>query len=127
MRRFLDKGECEMLRTLIMRVRALSVMGSIFLGLCMEGTASAKEPLVIAASPSLAAPLGALGRAFEATHPDVTVRLHFNSGLEMRQTIAAMQNTTIGQYFIEKGPIHIIAPGGDELITRLEQKYYVLP
>ena len=33
----------------------------------------------------------------------------------------------IGQYFIGSGPIHLVAPGGDELITRLEQKYYVLP
>ncbi|MBA2251386.1 MAG: molybdate ABC transporter substrate-binding protein [Nitrospirales bacterium] len=107
-------------------MRALSVMGAILFSLG-EGLASAKEPLVIAASPSLVAPLEALGRAFEATHPDVTVRLYLNSGLDIRQTIAAMQNTSIGQYFIGKGPIHIIAPGGDELITRLEQRYYVLP
>ena len=38
-----------------------------------------------------------------------------------------MENHPTGQYFIGSGPIHIIAPGGDELITRLEQKYYVLP
>ncbi len=120
-------GGCEMWRILMMRAKVVSFVGSILLGLGIGVCASAKEPLVIAASPSLAAPLEALGRAFEATHPDVMVRLHFNSGLEMRQTIAAMQNSTIGQYFIEKGPIHIIAPGGDELITRLEQRYYVLP
>lgn len=26
-----------------------------------------------------------------------------------------------------RGPVHIVAPGGDELITRLAQKQYVLP
>lgn len=91
------------------------------------GPASASEPLVIAASPSLAAPLEALSRAFEAFHQHVKVRLYFDSGLDLRRTIAAMENHPTGQYFIGSGPIHIIAPGGDELITRLEQKYYVLP
>lgn len=33
----------------------------------------------------------------------------------------------IGQYFIGKGPIHLVAPGGDELINRLQARYYVLP
>ncbi len=89
--------------------------------------ALAAEPLVIAASLSLAAPLEALSRAFEVTHPDVKVRLSFDSGLDLRRTIAAMENHPTGQYFIGSGPIHLIAPGGDELITRLEQKYYVLP
>jgi molybdate transport system substrate-binding protein len=83
--------------------------------------------LVIATSPSLSAPLEALGHAFEATHPDVKVMLYFDSALDIRRTIAAMHNTSIGQYFIGKGPIHLIAPGGDEVITRLEQRYYVLP
>lgn len=32
-----------------------------------------------------------------------------------------------GEFFIGRGPIHLVAPGGDELITRLEMKYYVLP
>lgn len=89
--------------------------------------AQASEPLVIAASPSLAQPLAALARAFEASHPKVKVRLYFDSGLDLRRTIAAMENHPTGQYFIGSGPIHIIAPGGDELITRMEQKYYVLP
>src|SRR5690242_10571479 len=92
-----------------------------------EAPVFAKEPLVIAASPSLSAPLEALGRAFEMTHPDVKVMLYFDDGLNIRRTIAAMENTPIGQYFIGKGPIHLIAPGGDELITRLQQRYYVLP
>jgi molybdate transport system substrate-binding protein len=87
----------------------------------------ASEPLVIAASPSMAAPLEALGRAFEKMHPDVKVRIYFDSGLDLRRTIAAMEKNPRGNYFIGTGPIHLVAPGGDELITRLEQKYYVLP
>ena len=89
--------------------------------------ASASEPLVIAASPSLAAPLDALGRAFEATHPGVKVQLYYGSGLELRQTIATMENRDGAKYFIGSGPIHVIAPGGDELITRLAKMYYILP
>ncbi len=85
----------------------------------------ATEPLVIAASPSLKEPLEALGRAFEAARPDVRVRLFFDSGLDLRRTIAAMENS--GKYFIGSGPIHLVAPAEDELLTRLEQKYYVLP
>jgi molybdate transport system substrate-binding protein len=90
-------------------------------------SASASEPLMIAGSPSLATPLEALSRAFEASHQNVKVRLYFDSDFELRRTVAAMENHSTGQYFIGSGPIHIIAPGGDELITRLEQKYYVLP
>lgn len=86
----------------------------------------ASEQLVIAASPGLRLPIEALGRQFEAAHPDVRVRLHLDSGLDLRRTIAGMENSTKG-YFIGTGPIHLVAPGGDELITRLEQKYYVLP
>ncbi|MEX5213992.1 MAG: molybdate ABC transporter substrate-binding protein [Nitrospiraceae bacterium] len=86
-----------------------------------------REVLVIAGSPSLSAPLRALAEAYEAKHPNVKVRLHFDNGLDHRRTIAGMQNSMVGQYFIEKGPIHLVAPGGDELITRLEMKYYVLP
>jgi molybdate transport system substrate-binding protein len=88
---------------------------------------SASEPLVIAASPSMAAPIEALGRLFEKSHPDVKVRIYFDSGLDLRRTISAMENNPEGNYFIRTGPIHLVAPGGDELITRLEQKYYVLP
>ncbi len=90
-------------------------------------SAFAMESLVIAASPSVAIPVEALSRQFEAAHPNVRVRLYFDSGLDLRRTIAGMENSSIGQYFIGSGPIHLVAPGGDELITRLEQKYYVLP
>ncbi|MBU6481641.1 MAG: molybdate ABC transporter substrate-binding protein [Nitrospirae bacterium] len=91
------------------------------------GSAFASEALVIAASPSLAAPLDALGRAFEAIHPGVKVQFHYGSGLELRQTIATMQNRDGNKYFIGSGPFHVIAPSGEEFITRLEKAYYVLP
>lgn len=109
--------------------QALPSFIAFFFGLLSFALASLvfAEPLVIAASPSLAAPLQALAQAFESTHPDVQVKLYFDSGLDLRRTIAGMENNPIGQYFIGTGPIHLIAPGGDELITRLQQKYYVLP
>ena len=88
---------------------------------------SAAEPLIIAASPSVAAPMEALGRVFEASHPDVRVRIYLDAGLDLRRTIASVENNSRGQYFIGSGPLHLVAPGGDELITRLQQKYYVLP
>ena len=89
--------------------------------------ACASETLVIAGSPSLAAPLAALGGAFEAKHPGVKVQLHYGSGLELRQMISAMENRDRTKYFLGSGPMHLVAPGGDELITRLEMRYYVLP
>jgi len=85
----------------------------------------ATRTLVIAASPSLAVPVETLSRQFEATHPDVRVRIYYDSGLALRQTIATMENR--GRYFIGTGPIHLLAPGGDELIARLQHRYYVLP
>ncbi len=95
---------------------------------CLTPHALASEPLVIATSPSMKVPVEALARAFEATHPDVKVQIYDDSGLELRWAIAGMENK-VGQktYFIGSGPIHLIAPGGDELITRLETRYYVLP
>lgn len=101
--------------------------GMLFL-LCFPPNATfALESLIIAASPSVAGPLEALGRLFEKTHQEVRVRLYLDSGLDLRRTIAGMENNPRGQFFIGSGPIHLVAPGGDELITRLEQKYYVLP
>ncbi|WP_187299392.1 molybdate ABC transporter substrate-binding protein [Nitrospira moscoviensis] len=85
----------------------------------------AAESLIIAASPGLARPIEALSRRFESTHPQVRVRVSYDSALSLRQTIATVENR--GPYFIGTGPIHLIAPGGDELIARLQQKYYVLP
>jgi len=88
---------------------------------------AAGRELFIAASPSLADAVSAVATAYEHAHPDVKVRIYFDDGLDLRRTIAAMENNPQGKYFIGKGPIHLIAPGGDELIVRLEQKYYVLP
>ncbi|MBM4123606.1 MAG: molybdate ABC transporter substrate-binding protein [Nitrospira sp.] len=95
------------------------------MGVAGASLATAAEPLVILASPSLKAPLEALGEAFEAGHPDVRVKLHYESAIDLRRTIAQMQNN--GKHHIESGPFHLLAPGGAELITRMEQKYYVLP
>ena len=89
--------------------------------------ARAAETFVIAASPSLKGLLERLGSGFEKVHPEVRVKLYFDSGLELRQTIAGMENSMVGQYFIGSGPINLVAPGGDELIARLQGKYYVLP
>lgn len=102
----------------IVMIAALSISASVFAG-------PATEPLIIAASPSMKEPVEALGREFEKTHPHVTIKVYYDSGLDLRRTVAALQNT--GKNFIGSGPVHVIAPGGDELIARLEQKYYVLP
>lgn len=81
--------------------------------------------LVIATSPLVQEAMTQLGQAFEASHPDVRVQLSVDSSLDLRRTIAAMENR--GRSFIGSGPIHLVAPGGDEVITRMEQKYYLLP
>lgn len=85
----------------------------------------ADEPLVIAASPSMKMPVEALARSFEQTHPGVKVKVYYDTGLDLRRVIAAVGNDL--RFFIGTGPIDLIAPGGDELIARLEVKYYVLP
>ena len=123
----MEQGEQGVLK----RSRVLSAIVVIMacLGLNVVSTTEARplEQLVIAVSPSLRPVLMELALAFEATHPDVQVRLYYDSGFDLRRTIAAMENNPSGQYFIGKGPIHLVAPGGDELLTRLEQKYYILP
>lgn len=81
--------------------------------------------LVIATSPSVEEAVAQLGQAFEARHPDVRVQLSVDTSLDLRRTVAAMENR--GKAFIGSGPIHLVAPGGDEVITRMEQKYYLLP
>ena len=100
---------------------------AMLLWIVQVAAVGATEPLVIATSPSVREAVEALGRQFEQTHPDVSVRLYFDSGLDLRRTIAGMENNPRGQFFLGSGPLHLVAPGGDELITRLEQKYYVLP
>lgn len=105
----------------------IGLVAVVALVLAMPAWALAAEtaqPLVIAASPSMRAPIEALGRAFEQTHPTVTVKVFYDSGLDLRRTMAAVAND--GRFFLGTGPIDLIAPGGDELIARLESKYYVL-
>jgi molybdate transport system substrate-binding protein len=88
---------------------------------------AAAETLAIAVSPSVKAPIEALGRAFEHAHSGVTVRLYIDSGLDLRRTIAGMENHPSGKYVKGRGIIHLVAPGGDELITRLASKNYIRP
>lgn len=113
------------------RLRAIAlgalVLTAIIVGGGANAVISANERFVIAGSPSMADLLIALGTAFEAKHPEVKVQVHQASGLELRQMIATMENRDRNKYFIDSGPIHIVAPGGDELITRLTWRYYVLP
>lgn len=85
----------------------------------------AAEPLVIGASPSMKAPVEALGLAFEQSHPNVKVKVYYDSGLDLRRTIAAVGNDR--RFFLGSGPVDLVAPGGDELLMRLESKYYILP
>lgn len=80
---------------------------------------------MIAASPSVKLPIEALGQAFERLHPTVRVRIHYDNGLDLRRTVAAIGNDR--RFFLGTGPIDLIAPGGDELIRRLESKQYTVP
>lgn len=95
---------------------------AILIGVCL---ARGAEVLVIATSPSVKAPLESLSRAFETAHPGVQVKLSLHDGLDLRRTIAAINNNAA--YLGGRGVIHVIAPGGDELLTRLEAKNYVRP
>ncbi len=101
----------------------VSLMLTLVVGL--PAGSSASRPLLIVASPAVKDVVEALGRAFERMNPAVRVQVAVDTSLDLRRTIAAMESR--GTFFIESGPIHLVAPGGDELITRLEQKYYVLP
>jgi molybdate transport system substrate-binding protein len=66
-----------------------------------------------------------LARSFERAHQNVKVKVYYDTGLDLRRTIAAVGNDL--RFFIGTGPIDLVAPGGDELIIRLEAKHYVLP
>lgn len=108
--------------------RIILCLAVLFLAASVMKPAAARagEPFVIAASPSLRELLEQLSHEFEQSHPDVRVKLYFDSGLDLRRTIAGMENNMIGKFFIGTGPIHLVAPGGDEVITRLESRNYVL-
>jgi molybdate transport system substrate-binding protein len=99
--------------------------GVFVVSLVSSSPSAAVENLVVVASPSLRAPLKAVAQAFEKIHPEVRVQMHYETALEMRQMLSQMQNS--GRHHIGSGPFHLIAPGGGEIITRLEQRYYILP
>ena len=82
------------------------------------------EPLVILTSPRLEKPLVALAESFEAMHSDVHIKILLDSGLGLRGTISRLQNA--GMYGIESGVVHIVAPADQQLLDRLEYRYYVL-
>ncbi|MEW6248081.1 MAG: molybdate ABC transporter substrate-binding protein [Nitrospirota bacterium] len=106
---------------------AASALVFLCVGLFCRLELARAELLVIAASPTVKVPLEALGNAFEAQFPGTRVRLHVEPALELRQTIAGMQNNLMVNIHRGRGLIHLIAPGGDELLTRLESKNYIRP
>jgi molybdate transport system substrate-binding protein len=106
---------------------AASALVFLCVGLFIRSEIARAELLVIAASPSVKAPLEALGNAFEAQFPGTRVRLHVEPALDLRRTIAGMQNNVKIDIHLGRGPIHLIAPGGDELLTRLGFKNYIRP
>ena len=118
------------------RMRATTLACGVLAGLFVAGVscmsvsgtvreAGAARVLVIATSPFVEEAMVQLGRAFEASHPDVRVQLSVDMSIDLRRTIAGMENR--GKAFIGSGPIHLVAPGGDEVLTRMEQKNYLLP
>ncbi len=111
-------GVCVLVYTLAATVSCAPVQGPV-------REPGAARVLVIATSPAVEEAIAQLGRAFEVSHPDVHVQLSVDTSLDLRRTVAAMENQ--GKFFIGSGPIHLVAPGGDEVITRMEQKYYLLP
>jgi|GEM_PF-348280 molybdate transport system substrate-binding protein len=106
---------------------AASALVVLCAGLFIRSEIAGAESLVIAASPSVKAPLEALGKAFEAQFPGVKVRLHVEPALDLRRTIAAMENSLKVDIHRGRGMIHLVAPGGDELLTRLDSKNYIRP
>jgi molybdate transport system substrate-binding protein len=108
-----------------MRKRSFAPFLVFFVLMTVEATSDAARNVVIATSPTVKDAIVALGHAFERSHEGVRVQVAVDTSLDLRRTIAGMENR--GKAFIGSGPIHLVAPGGDELITRLEQKYYVLP
>lgn len=113
-----------MRRSWIARLPAVSLLVVLSMGAAAVAE-PASETLMIGASPSMKGPVEALGAAFEKAHPNVKVKLYYDNGLDLRWSIAAVGNDL--RYFLGSGPIDLVAPGGDELLVRLEAKYYVLP
>lgn len=114
-----------MVRTRTVTLFAASLFSALSVWAMALAGQEAVEPLVIGASPSMKGPVEALGLAFEQSHPNVKVKVYYDSGLDLRRTIATVGNDH--RFFLGSGPIDLVAPGGDELLARLESKYYVLP
>jgi len=79
----------------------------------------AARVLVIATSPAVEEAMAQLGRAFEASHPDVRVQLS-----SIRRSIFDGTNRRewrIGQSLYRFRADHLVAPGGDEVITRMDR------
>lgn len=110
---------CAIAVVLMATVSCMPVRGGL------GGSKATPGVLVIAASPGVKVPLEAISREFEALHPGATVHIFYDAALNLRQRIAAIENS--GRTEIGSGPVHLVAPAVDELLTRLESKYYVLP
>lgn len=118
-------GRMCMVRTRTSTLFAASLFSALSVWAMAAAGQGTVEPLVIGASPSMKAPVEALGLAFERSHPNVKVQVYYDSGLDLRRAIAAVGNDH--RFFLGSGPIDLVAPGGDELLARLESKYYILP
>ncbi len=88
---------------------------------------AATRALVIAASPTVVEPIRALGEAFEVLQPGVSVQVIVLPVLDLRRTIAAVENHPALEMGMPKGPMHLVAPGGDELLKRLAYRGYIFP
>lgn len=88
---------------------------------------AATRSLVIAVSSSVAEPIRALGEGFESVQPEVSVHVVVLPGLDLRRTIAAVENRPAPETGFPVGPIHLVAPGSDEFLNRLLQRGYIVP
>lgn len=88
---------------------------------------AATRTLVVAASPTVVEPIRALGEAFEVVQPGTSVQIVVLPGLDLRRTIAAVENHPALDLGLPRGPMHLVAPGGDELLTRLAHRGYIFP
>lgn len=101
-------------------------IGFLMVASSTPSSASAEDTLVIATSPSVQRAVKALAREFETTRRGVKVLLYVDSALDLHRTVASTENRD-HTYVIGRGPIHLLAPGGDEVIAQLERKGYILP
>jgi molybdate transport system substrate-binding protein len=71
----------------------------------VDSASEAARNLVIATSPTVKDAIVALGHAFERSHEGVRVQVAVDTSLDLRRTIAGMENR--GKAFIGSGPIHL--------------------